>query len=71
MRGPENHFAQQLMGLIVFAGALFFTAGVLGVFHTITGETARHVELAVLTLANLAAAFVRFVLLRRWVFRRR
>lgn len=55
-------------GLIVFAIALTITSGSLALLHGTVAAPHRVLELAVLTLANLVATAVRFVLLRGWVF---
>ena len=67
--GPPGAIRHQCQGLIVFALGWGLTAGSLAGLHA-TAPTAPHaVELAVLVVANLAATVLRFVMLRRWVFR--
>ena len=69
--GPDGAIRHQGQGLIVFALGWGLTAGSLAGLHA-TAPTAPHaVELAVLVVANLAATVLRFVMLRRWVFRPR
>ncbi|MBO9534109.1 MAG: bifunctional glycosyltransferase family 2/GtrA family protein [Solirubrobacteraceae bacterium] len=67
----RNHLAtHQLQGLIVFGIALAITSGSLALLHINNDDPAHHVELAVLTIANATATLVRFLLFRRWVFKR-
>ena len=59
----------QLQGYVVLLIALVFTSGslwALGVFIPAAGHGA---EVVVLTIANVAATLVKFVLFRVWVFR--
>ncbi|GAA4670220.1 bifunctional glycosyltransferase family 2/GtrA family protein [Frondihabitans cladoniiphilus] len=65
--GAVKHQAQ---GLIVFGISWVITAGSLFGLHQTVAHPGPHVELVVLTVANLVATVVRFVLLRLWVFRR-
>ncbi|ROQ38340.1 GtrA-like protein [Frondihabitans sp. PhB188] len=65
--GAVKHQAQ---GLIVFGIAWLITSGSLFGLHQVSHDASAHVELVVLTVANLVATVVRFVLLRVWVFRR-
>ncbi|MBF4576674.1 bifunctional glycosyltransferase family 2/GtrA family protein [Frondihabitans sp. VKM Ac-2883] len=65
--GQVKHQAQ---GLIVFGIAWVITSGSLVGLHRVSPDAGAHVELVVLTAANLVATVVRFVLLRVWVFRR-
>ncbi|NYI42069.1 bifunctional glycosyltransferase family 2/GtrA family protein [Demequina lutea] len=70
-RGSTNAARHQGQGLLVFFFGWALTSGSLALL-TATAPTAPHsVELAVLVIANLAATVLRFVLLRRWVFRPR
>ncbi|WP_138415334.1 bifunctional glycosyltransferase family 2/GtrA family protein [Sinomonas gamaensis] len=57
-------------GLIVFAIGWALTAGALLWMNSIPNP-GQWIELTVLTLANLAATAVKFLLFRLWVFRRR
>jgi putative flippase GtrA len=59
----------QLQGLIVFGLGLALTSGSLAVLHAISARPHRATEACVLVAANMAATVLRFVLLRRWVFR--
>jgi putative flippase GtrA len=60
----------QAQGLLVFAVALALTSGALATLHAVSSSPGRAVELALLVATALAAALLRFLLLRRWVFRR-
>jgi putative flippase GtrA len=68
--GSHKATKHQAQGLVVFGIGLGLTSGSLAVLHQLAPHPHRGVELLVLVLANLAATIVRFVLLRRWVFRR-
>ncbi|WP_233529227.1 glycosyltransferase [Antrihabitans stalagmiti] len=68
VRGSGGAAKQQMQGLVVFCLALALTSGSLFVLHQWVPAASRHVDLAVLVAANLAATVVRFVGLR-WVFR--
>ncbi|MGW0043747.1 glycosyltransferase [Rhodococcus sp. NPDC003348] len=68
IRGSEGAARHQLQGLAVFAFGLLLTSGSLFVLHHWAPGASRHVELAVLVVANLVATVSRFVALR-WVFR--
>jgi putative flippase GtrA len=61
----------QFRGLSVFLLALVVTSGALAVLQAATASPGLALELTVLTAANLAAAVLRFPLLRSWVFRSR
>jgi glycosyltransferase involved in cell wall biosynthesis len=58
----------QLQGLIVFGLALGLTSATLATLHALVASPGRGLEIVVLTLANLLATVLRFVLLRTWVF---
>jgi putative flippase GtrA len=68
--GPQRRARHQLQGLIVFGFALGLTSGTLAVAHSLHSSPPAAVELAVLVAANAAATLLRFLLLRRWVFRK-
>lgn len=68
IRGREGAARHQLQGLAVFAFGLLLTSGSLLVLHRALPDASRHLELAVLVVANLVATLTRFVALRR-VFR--
>jgi putative flippase GtrA len=71
VRGADRAIRHQGQGLVVFALGWGLTSSALGMLHAATPRAPRGAELAVLVVANLAATLLRFVLLRRWVFRRR
>ncbi|WP_072807250.1 bifunctional glycosyltransferase family 2/GtrA family protein [Rhodococcoides yunnanense] len=68
VRGSEGAGKHQMQGLVVFGVALALTSGSLAILHAAAPDVSRHVELAVLVVANLVATVCRFVALR-WVFR--
>ncbi|PZS28393.1 MAG: sugar translocase [Pseudonocardiales bacterium] len=68
--GPQHRTRQELQGLIVFGLALVLTSGTLAVAHSLHGALPPALELAVLVTANATATLMRFLLLRRWVFRK-
>jgi putative flippase GtrA len=69
VRGAGAAVRHQFQGLIIFALGLVLTSGSLAVLGAMSAAPPRAVELTVLTLANLVATVLRFVLLRAWVFR--
>ncbi|MDF2443947.1 MAG: hypothetical protein JWR01_2150, partial [Subtercola sp.] len=69
IRGPEKAATHQFQGLIVFGIAWVITSGSLVALNVLAPDAPTAVELVTLTAANLVATAVRFVLLRRWVFR--
>jgi putative flippase GtrA len=71
VRGADGAIRHQGQGLVVFALGWALTSSALGVLHAAAPSAPRGAELAVLVVANLAATLLRFVLLRRWVFRQR
>ncbi|GAA1449235.1 bifunctional glycosyltransferase family 2/GtrA family protein [Leifsonia poae] len=71
VRGPAGAMRHQFQGLIVFGIAWLMTSGSLAVLHLAMPQAGARAELIVLTVANLAATLVRFLLLRLWVFRSR
>ncbi|WP_432564846.1 bifunctional glycosyltransferase family 2/GtrA family protein [Kineococcus sp. SYSU DK003] len=68
VRGPEGAARHQAQGFFVFLLGWGITSGSLWALHTANPAAHQGVELAVLTVANLAATVVRFLLLRTWVF---
>ena len=69
VRGPARAVRHQGQGLIVFGIAWALTSGSLTGLHLLAPGAGRTDELVVLTVANLVATVLRFVLLRGWVFR--
>ena len=70
VRGPRGAARHQVQGLVVFAISWGLSSGALALLHVLVHDPSPHLELAVLTAANLCATVLRFVLLRMWVFRR-
>jgi putative flippase GtrA len=68
VRGIENRGRHQLRGLVTFFIGWSLTASSLWLLHTAVAVPATAVEVAVLTIANLAATVVRFSLFQSWVF---
>jgi len=71
VRGLNGAIRHQGQGLAVFGAGWALTASALAALSAAAPSPPRIAELAVLVIANLAATLLRFVLLRRWVFRRR
>ncbi|MBV9822875.1 MAG: bifunctional glycosyltransferase family 2/GtrA family protein [Actinobacteria bacterium] len=67
--GRSGAGRHQLQGLVVFGLGLGLTSGSLALLHAANPTPHQGPEITVLVLANLAATVLRFVLLRRWVFR--
>ena len=70
VRGRTDVLRHQAQGLLVFVVGLGVTSGALWLLRSGGGEH-RGLEVAVLTVANLAVTVMRFVALRVWVFARR
>jgi putative flippase GtrA len=68
--GRQRMTRHQIQGLIVFGVALGLTSGTLAIAHSVESHPHAAVEVAVLIIANAAATLIRFLLLRRWVFRK-
>jgi glycosyltransferase involved in cell wall biosynthesis len=66
--GAARH---QLQGLVVFGLAWALTSGSLVAVHDLDPHASAGADILVLTVANLVATVLRFVLLRVWVFRQR
>jgi glycosyltransferase involved in cell wall biosynthesis len=71
VRGAKNLVRHQLQGLVVFLLAVVVTSGSLLALHVVDPSPGRLVELAVLVAASVVATLVRYLGLRRWVFRER
>jgi putative flippase GtrA len=71
VRGSTRFVRHHLQGLVVFGMAWGITSGSLALLHVWQPSAGPHVELLVLTVANLVATVLRFVALRVWVFRSR
>ena len=70
VRGRRNALRHQVQGLVVFGLGLAVTSGAIWAVHA-TGNQHHGVEVAVLTVANLAVTVMRFVAMRTWMFVRR
>jgi putative flippase GtrA len=71
IRGRPDLARHQAQGLLAFAAGLALTSAALAALHAAVPRPARITEVTVLVAASLAATALRFVLYRRWVFRRR
>jgi putative flippase GtrA len=69
VRGRSTVLLHQVQGLVVFGIAWALTSGSLGLLAALQPGASAHLQLAVLTAANLVATLLRFALLRAWVFR--
>jgi putative flippase GtrA len=69
VRGRRHATRHQFQGLVIFAVGLALTSGALVGLHQLAPAASKHVQLVVLTIANLVATLIRFIGLR-WVFRR-
>ena len=70
-RGSERHLRHHVQGLLVFAVGLGVTTGTLAGWRAFGGPGHPVVEVVVLTGANLLVTVMRFVAMRRWIFRPR
>ena len=68
--GRQLATRHQLQGLIVFALVLGLTSSTLAIAHSIDSSPHPVIEVTLLVAANIAATLIRFLLLRRWVFRK-
>ena len=68
--GRSGAVTHQFQGLVVFGIAWSITSGSLLLLHALHPTATAQTQLLVLTLGNLFATLVRFVLLRLWIFRR-
>lgn len=69
VRGRSGAVRHQFQGFAVFAVSLTLTSGALFVLHSVHDPNALP-ELTILVAVNLSAAFLRFAMLRGWIFRR-
>lgn len=69
VRGSRRALLHQFQGLIVFGVAWAITSGSLALLHLARPHASAPAAIAVLTVANLVATLLRFVMLRLWVFR--
>ncbi len=70
VQGRAGAVRHQFQGLVVFALSWAITSGALLALHSQNEGASAREQLIVLTIANLVATVLRFVLLRVWVFRR-
>ncbi|MEW1949346.1 bifunctional glycosyltransferase family 2/GtrA family protein [Pseudarthrobacter sp902506025] len=69
IKGPSGLFKQQIQGLGIFLMAWVVTSSSLLVLHLVNASASPNLEVLTLTGANIIATFMRFLLLRIWVFR--
>lgn len=69
VQGGSGAVKHQFQGLVVFGISWVVTSGSLLALHTENAGASPRLDLIVLTIANLVATLLRFVLLRAWVFR--
>jgi len=69
LRGRGGVTRHQVRGLAAFGAGWALTAAALAGLHAAVPDPGRALEVAVLVVASLAAAAVRFALYRGWVFR--
>ena len=69
VQGRARLMTHHIQGLLVFGLAWALTSGSLAVLHALSPTVSTRRELVVLTLANLLATALRFLVLRLWVFR--
>jgi putative flippase GtrA len=69
VQGRSGALKHQLQGIVVFGVAWLITSGSLVALHAFHPTAGAHLQIAVLTAANLLATLVRFVMMRLWVFR--
>jgi putative flippase GtrA len=67
--GPQHRTRHQLQGLIVFGLALGLTSGTLALAHAVSSTPPAALEPALIVAVSAATTLLRFLLLRRWVFR--
>ncbi|MGZ8178492.1 glycosyltransferase [Williamsia sp. SKLECPSW1] len=68
VKGRDGAARHHMQGIVVFLFGWALTAGSLWILHAGAPGASKHVELAVLIVANLVATVTRFIALR-WVFR--
>jgi putative flippase GtrA len=67
--GPQRRTRHQLQGLVVFGLALGLTSGTLALAHSVSGTPPAALEPALIVAVSAATTLLRFLLLRRWIFR--
>jgi putative flippase GtrA len=68
--GRHRLAKHQLQGLIIFGLALSLTSTALFVAHSVNENPTKGFEVVMVVSANAVATVIRFLLLRRWVFRK-
>jgi putative flippase GtrA len=68
VKGGQDALRHQAQGLVIFAVGVSVTNFALCVFSWAVTQPSPLAELAVLTIGNLIATALRFLLLRHWVF---
>ena len=71
VRGRARVMRHHVQGIVILGIALMLTSGSLATLHALAPDAGHGIELAVLTVANVLATLVRFLLFRAWVFTRR
>ncbi len=67
--GGRRALRHQVQGLAILALALVLTAGGLAALHRLVPDPSHTAEIVTLTVANVMATLVKFLLFRGWVFR--
>jgi putative flippase GtrA len=68
--GPRRRTRHQLQGLLVFGLALGLTSGALALARSLSSAPLAALEPALIVAASAATTLLRFLLLRRWIFRK-
>ncbi len=68
--GSQRRTRHQLQGLIVFGLALGLTSGTLALAHSLPSTPPAALEPALIVAGSAATTLLRFLLMRRWVFRK-
>ena len=69
VRGRSHAARQHAQGLAVLGVTLLMTSGALGLLHLSADAAPTWVETTVVALATACSTLVRFVAMRRWIFR--
>ncbi len=69
VRGRSGRLRHQAQGLVVLGLGLALTSASLALLGALAPDATRAAQLVMLTLANVLATVLRFVLFRSWVFR--
>ena len=71
IRGRDGAGRDHVGGLVAFGIALAITTSSIALLHLFAPGSGRTAEIVVLVAANVLATFVRFLVLRTWIVRRR